>query len=161
MNIQSTIATPLAIVGFGTAAIGYIGRTTLHSWGFAVAYGLLVVGMMKELQEEAGFRDKKLTNYYVAAGYFLASIMCLLNKEPIYLVGSIGFLVLGLTQFPQVSKGIQKALTIGASALLVAYYIANSTALLNARETNLVFASNTILAVYYGIFLGTIAYDSK
>lgn len=162
-NIRSTIATPLAIVGFGTGAIGYLAKVSTDGMGFAVAYTLMLLGMMKELKEESGFEPDGI-NLYSIIGNIIAGILLIMKPLSIAKVAAVGFLICGISQviLYSIKKDVAKkyqSLNRGASIvgalLLLTYYISSSHTMLNQNSmTSMLFASAMLLSLYYGITMG-------
>lgn len=163
-NIHSTIATPLAIVGFGSGAIGYVAKASPQGMGFAIAYTLMLLGMMKELKEESGFEPDSI-NFFSIGGNIFAGMMFLflIKTSAIAKVAAAGFLTCGLSQaFLYFKKDnaknyrkVERVLSVIGATLLLTYYISSSNDLLNQHVmTSMMFASTMLLSLYYGITLG-------
>lgn len=149
------------MVGFGMGALGYALQKDKHPsyWFMSVAYGLLTVGMMRNLQEEAGLGDV-FPNMFSVLGYVLAACAIVGTRPHTWgvLLPAAAFLWNGVVHAllwkkklgPNIGRVVSM---IGATALLC-YYVLMSHALLLYGDAHLMFASAVILAVYYGITLG-------
>lgn len=149
---NSTLATPMAIVGLGMATIGYFTRGYIL---LGASYALLVVGMMQELKEEAEGEAPARRNYLNIVGLAVIALIMLTGRGFLSYIGVLGFgagavaLALGETHKKMVAP--LKALS---HVCLLLFFSVSGYVLYELRDTSLLFASNVILAVFFGITLG-------
>lgn len=134
--------------------------------GFAIAYTLMLLGMMKELKEESGFEPDSINLFSIGGNLFAGLMFLLLIKTSfIAKVAAAGFLTCGLSQaFLYFKKDnakkyrkLDRILSVIGATLLLTYYIYASNDLFNQQVmTTMMFASTMLLSLYYGITLGVL-----
>lgn len=157
---RSTIATPLAIVGFGMASISYLAKGAPAQWLMATAFGLLVVGMMRNLQEEAGLGDL-YPNAFSVLGNVLATFAILWAGNGtgwLAMLASAAFLWNGIVHAmvwkKKAPSRTARILALTGAFAMFAYFTLHSYGMFQSGDTSMLFASSIILAVYFGITMG-------
>ena len=168
-TMTSSVATPLAIIGYTIGALGYMIKMSGYGFAMMAAYILILVGMIMALQQEPLEQTIKKpgSNLIAIAGYALAAITLAFasngkNKITIFglglglSLGALGYSLYAIGKLQDNSKKwVHVALTTTGSIALASYYASLTHSLFENNDTNLIFASGVCLAVYFGMTAAT------